>query len=92
MFASYPAKNEDFVNFPYPILVVIGSNDPGAPKQEAFYETVVNSATLYVIEGGNHRQYADYRFQNNDGIATISAAEQQAKIISAVVHFLATIG
>ena len=92
MFASYPAKNEDFVNFPYPILVVIGSNDLGAPKQEAFYETVVNSATLYVIEGGNHRQYADYSFQNNDGTETISAAEQQAKIISAAVHFLATIG
>ena len=92
MFASYPAKNEDFVNFPYPILVVIGSNDLGAPKQEAFYETVVNSATLYVIEGGNHRQYADYSFQNNDGTATISAAKQQAKIISAAVHFLATIG
>jgi len=92
MFASYPARNEDFVNFPYPILVIIGSNDPGAPKQEAFYETVANSATLFVIEGGNHRQYADYSFQNNDGIATISAAEQQAEIIATVVHFLATIG
>ncbi len=91
MFASYPAKNEDFLNFPKPILVIIASNDPGAPKQEAFYEAVANSATLFVIEGGNHRQYADYNFQNNDGIATISAAEQQAEIIAAVVHFLGAI-
>jgi hypothetical protein len=91
MFASYPANNEDFVNFSIPILVIIGSNDPGAPKQEAFYETVANSASLFIIEGGNHRQYADYSFQNNDGIATISAAEQQAKIIAAVVHFLDSI-
>lgn len=91
MFASYPANNEDFVNFSIPILVIIGSNDPGAPKQEAFYKTVANSASLFIIEGGNHRQYADYSFQNNDGVATISAAEQQTKIIAAVVHFLDSI-
>ena len=39
MFASYPANNEDFVDFPIPILTIIGSRDPGAPQQEAFYES-----------------------------------------------------
>jgi hypothetical protein len=77
MFASYPSNNEDFVDFPIPILTIIGSIDPGAPKQEAFYEVIADSARIFVIEGGNHRQYADYSFQNNDGIATISVAEQQ---------------
>ena len=91
MLASYPAKNEDFVNFSIPILCIVGSNDPGAPKQEAFYETASDSATLFVIEGGNHRQYADYSYQNNDGNATISAAEQQAEIITAVISFLGTL-
>ena len=88
MLASYPANNKDYVNFPIPILNIIGSNDPGAPKQEEFYEAVADSASLFVIEGGNHRQYADYSFQNNDGVATISVAEQQDQIIVAIVQFL----
>ena len=91
MFASYPANNEDFINFPIPILTIIGSNDPGAPEQEAFYEVISDSAKLFVIEGGNHRQYADYSFQKDDGIATISVAEQQDQIIAAVTQFLDTL-
>ncbi|MAT97887.1 MAG: alpha/beta hydrolase [Anaerolineaceae bacterium] len=88
MFASYPANNEEFVNFPIPILTIIGSNDPGAPQQEAFYEAVRDSARRFIIEGGNHRQYADYRFQNNDGIPTISVMEQQNQIITTTTQFL----
>jgi dienelactone hydrolase len=88
MYASYPANYEDFIGFPVPIMTIIGSNDPGAPKQQAFYEAVSDSATLVIIEGGNHRQYADYSFQNNDGVATISAAEQQDQIINATIWFL----
>lgn len=88
MYASYPANYEDFIGFPVPIMNIIGSNDPGASKQRAFYEAVSDSATLVIIEGGNHRQYADYSFQNNDGVAMISAAEQQDQIINATIQFL----
>ena len=88
MYASYPANNVDFIDFPIPILSITASRDPGSPKQQAFYEAVANSATLIIVEGGNHRQYADYNFQNNDGEATISAEEQQKQIISATVQFL----
>ena len=91
MFASYPANYADYVDFPIPILTLIGSRDPGAPQQEAFYEAIAASATRVVIEGGNHRQFADYSFQNGDGIATISAAEQQDQIIAATVQFLDTL-
>jgi dienelactone hydrolase len=91
MFASYPANNQEFVDFPIPILTIIGSKDPGAPQQEAFYEAIGDSATRVIIVGGNHRQYADYRFQKDDGIATISAAEQQDQIIAAAVQFLDTV-
>ena len=91
MFASYPANYTDFVDFPIPILTIIASRDPGAPQQEAFYEAIAESARRVVIEGGNHRQYADYSFQNGDGIATISAAEQQDQIIAATVQFLDTL-
>jgi hypothetical protein len=88
MFASYPRNNKDYINFSIPILTIIGSNDPGSPKQMDFYESAAGSASLFIIEGGNHRQYADYSFQNNDGIASISAEEQQEQIILAVVNFL----
>jgi len=88
MFASYPANSNDFVDFPIPILTIVGSNDPGSPKQLGFYEAISGSANLFVIEGGNHRQYADYNFQKDDGVATISAAEQQNQIIAATVQFL----
>lgn len=91
MLASYPADNEDFVNFPIPILVVIGSADPGAPNQEAFYEAVSHLAQRTLIDGGNHRQYGDHSFQEGDGIATISVAEQQDQIITAAIQFLETL-
>jgi dienelactone hydrolase len=88
MFASYPSNNKDYVNFSIPILAIIGSNDPGAAKQMEFYKAAAGSASIFVIEGGNHRQYADYRFQNNDGVASISTEEQQEQIILAVTNFL----
>ena len=91
MYASYPANNEDFVDFPIPILTIMGSKDPGVTEQEAFYDAIADSATRFVVEGGNHRQYADYSFQADDGIATISAAEQQDQIIAATVQFLDTL-
>ncbi len=91
MFASYPANNLDFVDFPIPILTIIGSKDPGSPEQEAFYQDISPSARLFMIEGGNHRQYADYSFQKDDGIATISALEQQQQIIFATTEFLGSL-
>ena len=91
MYASYPANNEQFVDFPIPILSISGSKDPGTPQQEAFYEAIADSATRVVIEGGNHRQYADYSYQPDDGNPTISAAEQQDQIITATVQFLDTL-
>ena len=91
MFASYPANYEDFVDFHISILTIIVSRDPGATKQEGFYEAIADSARLFVIEGGNHRQYADYSFQKGDGVAMISVAEQQEQIIAATVQFLDTL-
>ena len=91
LFASYPANNEDFIDFPLPILTIIGSRDPGALQQEAFYDAVADQAEKFIVEGGNHRQYADYSYQPDDGIATISAAQQQDQIIAATIQFLNTL-
>ncbi|WP_420643524.1 hypothetical protein [Candidatus Leptofilum sp.] len=46
-----------------------------------------HSADRVLIEGGNHRQHADYSFQRDDGIATITAEEQQNQIIAATIQF-----
>jgi dienelactone hydrolase len=91
MYASYPANYEEYINFPIPILTIIGSKDPGAPQQQAFYEAISDSARRFIIEGANHRQYADYSFQRDDGIATISAAEQQDQIIEVTTQFMDTL-
>ena len=91
LFASYPANYDDFVDFPLPILSIIGSKDPGAIEQRAFYDHVSESATLFIVEGGNHRQYADYSFQRGDSIPTISAAEQHALIVAGTVEFLKSV-
>ena len=90
MFASYPANYEDFIDFPIPILTIIGSKDTGSLEQNAFYEVISDSASRFIIDGGNHRQYADYTVQQGDGIATISASEQQDQIIMATIDFLDT--
>ncbi len=91
MYASYPANYEDLVDFPISILTIIGSRDPGAHQQKAFYESIADLARRFIIEGGNHRQYADYSFQRDDRIAAISAAEQQDQIIAVTVQFLDTL-
>jgi hypothetical protein len=44
------------------------------------------TAAVAVLQA--NRQYADYSFQRDDGIATISAAEQQEQIVAATVQFL----
>jgi hypothetical protein len=45
--------------------------------------------TVFVpIEGGNHEQMGYYTGQPNDGVATISRAEQQAQVAAATVTML----
>ena len=43
--------------------------------------------TETIIEGGNHAQFGDYGAQKGDGEATISAKEQQAQTVYAVLRF-----
>lgn len=88
LLASYREPSADFADFPIPILSIIGTADPGSVEQRAFYEEISEWADLALIEGGNHRQYGSYAFQADDGVATISEAEQQRQIVEAVIGFL----
>jgi hypothetical protein len=41
-----------------------------------------------VIEGGNHAQFGNYGHQPGDGVATISAEDQQAQATDLTVRLL----
>ncbi len=88
MVTAFSPDYEDFVDYPVPVLTIIGSRDPDAPQQESFYEAIADSARRVVIDGGNHRQYAGCSVQRGDGIATISISEQQDQLIAAIVRLL----
>ena len=91
LFASYPANSEEFVDAPFDIFTIYGSEESGAPQMSAFYDVVADMASEYVIEGGNHAQFGDYGLQGGDGTATISPADQQQQIIEQTVLFLESI-
>ena len=89
--ASYPAT--DLSAAPLSVTSIFGTEDPGAARMagpEA--RAQLPPDTVFVpIEGGNHEQMGYYTGQPNDGVATISRAEQQAQVAAATVTMLETI-
>jgi hypothetical protein len=86
--ASYPADTS-IKNSNLRVLSIYGTNDMAGMAK--FDETAaLNPAdTQYVvIQGGNHAQFGDYGPQPGDNAATISRADQQSQVVSAVVSFL----
>ncbi len=63
-------------------LTINGSNDLRVGD-------AVNYVTnAYVIEGGNHAQFGNYGPNDGDGVATITADEQQNEAVKIIVDFL----
>ena len=88
--ASYPA-DDSIKDSDLRVLSIYGTKDMAGMSK--FDETAsLNPAdTQYVvIDGGNHAQFGDYGAQPGDNEATISRAEQQSLVVSAVVSFLAS--
>ena len=88
--ASYPA-DDSIKDSDLRVLSIYGTKDMAGMSK--FDETAsLNPAdTQYVvIDGGNHAQFGDYGAQPGDNEATISRAEQQSQVVSAVVAFLAS--
>lgn len=48
----------------------------------------IGQTIFYEIQGGNHAQFGSYGEQKNDGVATISEAEQHEMIKTLVTRFL----
>ena len=68
----------------YPVedtLTVYGSLNTSVAEKITYEENVV------VIEGGNHAQFGNYGPQKGDAEAAITAEEQQAVTVAAIVDF-----
>ena len=87
LLASYPAETvPDSITF----CSVYGTEDgcldrPVYEDSRAYWP---EDAREYVLEGGNHAQYANYGRQKLDGEATISREEQQARTVEIILETL----
>lgn len=89
---SYPSDSNDFSETDLPILSLYAEND-GLTTIEKINETkhlLSSETTLYEVIGGNHAQFGMYGTQKSDGVATISAKEQQDQIVQETIQWLNT--
>lgn len=85
LLASYPT---DEIN--KPVLSIYGSND-GVLNLEKYNDSkqlLKGNFTEYVIEGGNHAQFAYYGNQSGDNPSNISAQSQQKQSSDEIINFI----
>ena len=83
LLAAYPTETVD-----EPMLLIYGSED-GVLNMERVEEAPRYGRVETVrIPGGNHAQFGDYGAQAGDGVATVSAREQQEETVAAIVAWL----
>ena len=88
--ASYPATSDDLSITDLKGLSTYGSNDQVLDR-DTFNATVSllpHGTIMQVIQGGNHAQFGNYGPQQGDGMATISAADQQAQAADLTARLL----
>ena len=86
LLASYPA--EDLGNMS--VLSIYGSNDKTLNKEtyDKSKGLMDYNLTEYVINGGNHAQFASYGNQSGDGVATISPENQRKQTEKEILEFI----
>lgn len=84
LIAGYP-----IVEVSKPVLSIYGSHD-GVLNMKAYNESkpLMDNLTEFVIEGGNHEQFAYYGPQEGDEVANISAENQQEQAVKAILDFI----
>lgn len=84
MIAAYPTEQID-----KPVLSVYGSQD-GILNMEAYHNALplMTNLTEFVIEGGNHEQFAYYGVQDGDYVAKISPETQQMICVNEMLEFI----
>jgi hypothetical protein len=88
--ASYPGTSDDLSSTSLKALSTYGSNDlvMNMDNFNATLPLLPPGTIMQVIEGANHAQFGNYGPQPGDGIATISAADQQLQAADLTVRLL----
>lgn len=87
---SYPPDSADLSNDNLAILSIYGTTD-GFPNTDNFNETIhllPADAMFIAIEGASHAQFGDYGPQKGDVTPSISATDQHAQVIDAMLAFI----
>jgi len=90
LWASYPPEGDDLSATDLKGLSTYGSNDM-VLNMDNVNSTVVllpPGTIRQVIDGGNHARFGNYGPQPGDGIATISAKDQQAQATNLTVRLI----
>jgi len=85
---AYPSS--DLSKTELTMLSINGSEDKILNK-ESFENNKTNAplnTQYYEMKGGNHANYGNYGMQDKDGIATITAEEQQETTVKVIVDFI----
>ena len=75
-------------------LSVYGTEDGLATRRDIEKNRAIAPPRYYehAIQGGNHAQFGNYGIQSGDGAASVSAGDQQAETIRAILDALAEAG
>ncbi len=87
LLAAYPAS--DLTGYNHGVLSIYGSED-NVLDTESFKngsKLMPENYTEICIDGGNHAYFGDYGEQEGDGIALISAGEQQIRSALEIIRF-----
>ena len=86
LLASYPAEDLNNVS----VLSIYGSNDKVLNKEtyDKSKGLMDYNLTEYVINGGNHAQFASYGNQAGDGVATIPSENQRKQTEKEILEFI----
>ena len=87
---SYPADSADLSDNTISAISIFGTTDDG-PNTENFDQKrhLMPADTRFIaIEGASHAQYGDYGPQKGDVVASISMAEQHARVAELMLDFI----
>lgn len=85
LLAAYPSDE-----IQKPVLSIYGSDDKvlNLKTYDESKSLIKDNFTEYIINGGNHAQYAYYGNQSGDGVANISAENQQNQVAREILEFI----
>lgn len=88
LLASY--STEDLSRDNLEVLSIYGTMDCvlNMENYEEYRENLPADTTELILEGGNHANFGNYGAQKDDGVAKLSAEDQQTSTVEAICEFL----